>query len=206
MSKKRFTGDYGQVRDMIIVEATWLGYFEPYSEIPISSFVHDMMVKRGQEKLAEEHGLLPFNAKVLAPTRTVCEKIMSLVRFSYGENPIENLRIKIRHAYDLHQLLNTKEFSDFFYSDSFAEMLLKVGQDDVASYKSNNQWLKNHPNEAIIFKDLDAVWDQIKGSYSNDFRALVFGSDFPDSEEILRTIRKIKERLTAIKWAVTVRE
>ena len=26
---KEFTGDYGQIRDVIIVEATWLGYFEP---------------------------------------------------------------------------------------------------------------------------------------------------------------------------------
>ncbi|MDR6846207.1 hypothetical protein J2W95_002918 [Flavobacterium granuli] len=35
-------------------------------------------------------------------------KIMVLVRFSYGENVIEYLRIKIGHAYDLHQLLQQK--------------------------------------------------------------------------------------------------
>ncbi len=28
--EKKFTGNYGQVRDVIVVEATWLGYFEPY--------------------------------------------------------------------------------------------------------------------------------------------------------------------------------
>lgn len=82
---------------------------------------------------------------------------MSLVRFSYGENPIKDLRLKIRHVYDLHQLLQVKEFSDFFDSDGFINMLLKVGQDDVASYKSNNQWLKHHPNEALIFKDQEAT-------------------------------------------------
>lgn len=29
---KKFNGDYGQVRDVIIVESTWLGYYEPYTK------------------------------------------------------------------------------------------------------------------------------------------------------------------------------
>ena len=28
---KEFTGDFGQVRDVIVLEATWLGYYEPYT-------------------------------------------------------------------------------------------------------------------------------------------------------------------------------
>jgi len=28
---KEFNGYYGQVRDVIILESTWLGYYEPYS-------------------------------------------------------------------------------------------------------------------------------------------------------------------------------
>ena len=28
---KEFKGDYGQVRDVIILESTWLGYYEPYT-------------------------------------------------------------------------------------------------------------------------------------------------------------------------------
>lgn len=165
-----------------------------------------MMVRAGQVKLAKEYGLQPFNGKVLAPIRTICEKIMSLVRFSYGDNPIKNLQKKIWHAYDLHQLLSAKEFSEFFYSDAFVDILLKVGQDDVTSYKSNNRWLKNHPNEAIIFKDLDKVWDQLKGAYNNDFKKLAFGDDFPTSEEILITLHKIKDRLSPIHWTVTIPE
>jgi hypothetical protein len=30
----------------------------------------------------------------LEPIRTLCEKIMSLVRFSYGENPVDDLKKK----------------------------------------------------------------------------------------------------------------
>ena len=37
---KEFKGSYGQVRDVIVVEATWLGYFEPYTTKTIS-WQHD---------------------------------------------------------------------------------------------------------------------------------------------------------------------
>jgi hypothetical protein len=203
---KLFTGEYGQVRDLVIVEATWFGYFEPYTEMPINSFVYDMMVKRGQQALANEYALLPFTAKVLSPRRTICEKIMSLVRFSCGEDPIEDLRLKIRHVYDLHQLLQLKEFSLFLSSGNFEDMLVKVGQDDVASYRSNNQWLKNHPVEARIFKDLENTWNQIKEAYESEFRAMVFGEEFPTSDQILQTLNQIKQRLSSIEWNVKVGE
>jgi Nucleotidyl transferase AbiEii toxin, Type IV TA system len=106
---KEFTGGYGQIRDVIIVEATWFGYFEPFSIRTINSFIGEMMIETGQEKLAEEYEMLSFKVRVLEPTRTICEKIMSLVRFSYTENPIADLRNKIRHCYDLHQLLSQAE-------------------------------------------------------------------------------------------------
>ena len=138
---KEFTGNYGQVSDVIIVEATWLGYYEPYTTKSLSSFVGDMMIKNGQSKIAEEKGMMPFDVLALEPVRTLCEKIMSLVRFSYAEEPIEGLKKKIRHTYDLYQLLQNKELSTFFDSALFEKMLLKVANDDVASYKNSNQWL-----------------------------------------------------------------
>ena len=94
---KEFQGDYGQVRDFILVEATWLGYYEPYKTMPVCSFVGEMMMKTGKSEIAEANGLLPFDVLVLEPVRTLCEKIMSLVRFSYTEEPLEDLKKKIRH-------------------------------------------------------------------------------------------------------------
>jgi len=159
---KQFEGNYGQVRNVIVIEATWLGTFEPYTTKTVSSFVGSMMLNNGQTALAEANGLLPFELLVLEPTRTICEKIMSLVRFSYGENAIENLKKKVRHTYDLHQLLQQKEYSDFFDSTAFEEMLLKVANDDVFSYRNSNEWLVHHPNEAVMFKDLGERLERIK--------------------------------------------
>ncbi len=200
---KEFQGIYGQVRDVIVVEATWLGYFEPYTTSTICSFVGSMMLNNGQQVIAEANGLLPFELLVLEPTRTICEKIMSLVRFSYGENPIGDLKKKVRHTYDLHQLLQQKEYSDFLESTSFKEMLLKVANDDVSSYRNSNAWLIYHPGEAFIFKDLDNVWQELKVVYQGDYKNLVYGA-LPNEADVLETLKRIKSRLSTIKWTIEI--
>lgn len=200
---KEFLGSYGQVRDVIVVEATWLGYFEPYTTTTISSFVGSMMLNNGQHDIADTNGLLPFELLVLEPTRTICEKIMSLVRFSYGENPIADLKKKVRHTYDLHQLLQQKEYSDFLDSTAFKEMLLKVANDDVLSYRNSNAWLIYHPNEGLIFKDLENVWQELKVVYHGDFKNLVYGP-LPNQADVFKTLKRIKEKLSAIEWTIEI--
>lgn len=200
---KEFKGDYGQVRDVIILESTWLGYYEPYTTKSIVSFVGQMMLDNKQLDIAKENGLLPFDLLALEPIRTICEKIMSLVRFSYSENPIEDLKKKIRHTYDLHQLLQQDEFIKFFQSTAFDEMLLKVAYDDVASFRNNNQWLNNHPNEALIFRDLENVWSELKTIYSGDFKNLVYG-ELPKEEAVKETLKMIQERLKSISWTIKI--
>jgi len=198
---KEFKGDYGQVRDVIILESTWLGYYEPYTTKSIVSFVGQMMMDNKQSDIAKENGLLPFDLLALEPIRTICEKIMSLVRFSYGENPMDDLKKKIRHSYDLHQLLKQDVFSKFFHSTAFDEMLLKVANDDVASFRNNNKWLNCHPSEALIFKDLENVWNELKTIYNGDFKNLVYG-ELPKEEAVLETLKMIRERMVNVQWTI----
>ena len=200
---KAFNGAYGQVRPKIIVEVTWLGYHEPYCTKSINSFVGQMMYENDQHEIAKEYGMLPFELKVLEPTRTICEKIMSLVRFSYGENPLVDLKNKIRHTYDLHQLLQQDELLQFFRSSEFDEMLLKVANDDVLSFKNNNKWLIHHPTDCMIFKELETVWNELKPTYQGDFKALVYSS-FPDERAVLSSLKLIQERIRGIIWNITV--
>ncbi len=191
---KEFQGNYGQVRDVIVVEATWLGYYEPCTTKKLNSLVGEMMQNNGQDQIALEYGLQSFDVSVLEPVRTLCEKIMSLVRFSYGENPIEDLKQKIRHTYDLHQLLQQPEFSNFFHSAAFDEMLLKVANDDIASFKNNNRWLVHHPNEALIFKDLDQVWNELRVAFNGDFKNLVYGV-LPSDEAVFEYNEEDKSQI-----------
>ena len=128
---------------------------------------------------------------------------MSLVRFSYSEDPIENLRFKVRHTYDLHKLLKQNELSAFFHSPTFDDMLLKVANDDVASFKNNNEWLTYHPNESLFFNDLENVWRELMPVYNGEFKNLVYG-ELPDEKVVFETLTEIRERLKAISWTILV--
>ncbi len=196
---KEFSGEFGQVRDSIIIEASWLGYFEPNENREIKTLIAEMMDKNDQTQLISEYGLEPFNVSVLKPTRTLCEKIMSLVRFSYSEDGISDLKSKVRHIYDIYKMLDVPEIKDFFNSEKFDQMLLKVAQDDIESYKSNNEWLKNHPKDALIFSDRIKVWNEIEPVYKADFGKLVYG-ELPDAKEMVRTLEKVNNRLQNIDW------
>jgi hypothetical protein len=123
---------------------------------------------------------------------------MSLVRFSYGENPIENLKKKVRHLYDIHLLLEFNGINKFFFSEEFDKMLLSVKDDDKIN-QLNEQWLKFHPREAIIFSNSEYIWEQIRKDYSNDFKDFVYG-ELPHENLIYSTIQKISERLRNINW------
>ncbi len=110
---------------------------------------------------------------------------------------------KIRHTYDLHQLLNQAAFSEFFYSKYFDEMLLKVANDDVVSFRNNNRWLIHHPNKALIFKNLENVWNELKTTYTGAFSDLVYGEP-PEEGDVFKTLKMIQERLEKIAWTVKI--
>lgn len=143
----------------------------------------------------------PFEVNVLSPKRTICEKIMSLVRFSNSESPIEDLKNKIRHIYDIHFLLKDKSINNFFSSVEFENMLQKVGNDDAFSFKNNNEWLKKHPASALIFYKPESTCEQLKNTYRGSFKELVYGA-FPKESEIMETIKKVSERLNKIEWTM----
>ena len=198
---KYFTGNYGQVRDNIIVESTWLGNFEPYTTAKVSSFIYEMMLQNNQQQLIDEYEMNPFTVLVLNPERTLCEKIMSLVRFSQTLEPINDLRNKIRHTYDIHLMLRDNKIKAFFRSNEFETMLLQVANDDITSFKNNNKWLTNHPAKAIIFSETTDTWNKIKDVYISSFSELVFG-EIPPEAEILKTLTAVADRLKPIDWNI----
>jgi len=198
---KTFEELFGQIRDNLIVEATWLGSFEPFEKGKVSSLIYEMIIETNQQQIADEYDLNPFEVNVLSPKRTFCEKIMSLVRFSYTVNPIEVLNNKIRHIYDLNQMLKNKKITDFFNSPEFEKLLKIVANDDKLSFKSGNEWLQNHPTQAIIFKESVDIWDKMKTTYLSTFNKLVYG-ELPTEDEILETLKKLSERMENIEWEI----
>lgn len=198
---KLFEGDFGQVREHVVVEATWLGNFEPFSNMQVTSYIYEMMKSKGQDELIVQYNMAPFAIQVLSKLRTFCEKIMSLVRFSRTEEPIGHLRNKIRHVYDIHQMLKDEEIQQFFESSGFDDMLIKVGNDDMIGYKNNNNWIPEHPSTAIIFDKPQEVWAQLSTAYKSGFKDLVTGK-LPAEDELIDTLNQVAARLKKIEWNI----
>ena len=197
-SKAGFSGLFGHVREFIIIEASWLGNYEPYTNELVSCYLTELMVATKQDALIIEHNMQPFTVKVLSKERTFCEKIMSLVRFSQTEDAYFDLSNKIRHIYDIHMMLKNDELIIFFESPDFDEMLITVGKDYIISFKNNNGWLSNHPSNAIIFLEPEATWYKIKNTYAN-FKEMVTGT-LPLESEMVITLKTVSDRLKTINW------
>lgn len=199
------SGDFGQIRDRIIIESSWLGSHEPNLTFEINSLLAETIIKTGNTQIVEDYQLQSFKVQVLAPSRTFCEKIMSLIRFSYFENNIDELKLKVRHTYDLHKLLSTVEIQDFVESNEFKLMMLKVASDDLDSFQKNLIWISNHPAESLFFKKLGEIWPKLVQTYKTDFRNLVYGQ-LPDPDLVFESLNKIATRLKDIDWHIDMGE
>lgn len=98
-------------------------------------------------------------------------------------------------------MLKDKEINNFFNSEEFDRMLQKVGNDDIFSFKNNIEWLKDHPVSAVIFNQPKNIWKQLKNTYNNSFKELVYG-EFPTEKDILVTLEIISKRLKEVEWNI----
>ena len=197
-------GKYGEVKDDITLEVSHLGNFKPNVTKPIRTLIADYINSTPNIELITQFGLGDFEVKALAVERTFCEKIISLVRFSYTESPITDLSNKVRHTYDLTLLLRLDSIKDFVNSDSFGIMLLQVAKDDDKAIPNNKEWLYNHPREALIFSDTLMVWNVLKKVYTGTkFNELLIGNEKPPHEnDIFETLVFLSERIELISWEV----
>ena len=197
-------GKYGEVKDDITLEVSHLGNFKPNVTKPIRTLIADYINSTQKIELITQFGLGDFEVKALAVERTFCEKIISLVRFSYTESPITDLSNKVRHTYDLTLLLRLDSIKDFVNSDSFGIMLLQVAKDDDKAIPNNKEWLYNHPREALFFSDTVMVWNVLKKVYTGTkFNELLIGNEKPPHEnDIFETLVFLSERIEVISWEV----
>ncbi len=200
--KNGMDGAFGHVRDEIVVEVSSYGSPHPSSTIEIHSMITGLIASTGNVDLITKYELEPFKVIVLDIERTFCEKVISLVRFSYTENPIKDLADKVRHTYDLHQLLKLEQIQDFLSSEEFSKILNQVGKDDDKAIPNDKEWLSQHPIEALIFNDLDGVWNKIKSTYNSSFKELLTG-ELPDEGDVLKSLNAIKNRVGEIKWEMS---
>jgi predicted nucleotidyltransferase component of viral defense system len=190
--------NFGYASDNLILEINSFTNPSPYKKMSVSSLLAEFL--RGiDDKMIDEYELQDIEVNVLDITRTFTEKIMGIIRAGYSENPMDSLREKIRHIYDLHKLLTTVEIQEFLTTSSqqFSSILSAVKLDDQKNVEFQGDWMNKSPLKSFLFNNPKAVLEDLEDYYLNDFSSLVYG-ELPTISELVDSMNQIKEAMSRI--------
>lgn len=85
----------------------------------------------------------PFELNVLDKRRTLCEKAVSLIRFSFEDDAIAGVASKIRHFYDLYYLLQDNECIEYL-NTIFPEDVIQLIIHDKAEFDRPPKWKNSY--------------------------------------------------------------
>ncbi len=171
-------------------------YANPYTYInrEISSFLSDYLIAINRNDLIEQYDLNPFSIKVLDIRRTLIEKMVSLLRFSFETDVVKALSTKIRHFYDLYYLANDKECAEYLQSYEFKKDLSELLIHDQQEFDIPEGWQTKTIKESPLFKEFSTLWTILSVVYQNELTPLAF-SDIPDEKLIAESFMKILKQL-----------
>jgi predicted nucleotidyltransferase component of viral defense system len=181
----------------VLLEVNAFARPHPSQWRPVQSYAGQFLVQRGEMGLVAQHGLAPFEVLVLALERTLVEKVLALARAGYAPDPVNELQAKIRHAYDLHQLLQQPALQAFLASPMFETLLAEVRADDARNQEFQGEWATHPLAEARLFSDGGRTWQQLVPTYQGAFRQLVYGA-LPLAAAIGQTLGQVGARLRAL--------
>lgn len=184
----------GQITDSLLLEVNAFADPEPYKRMLLSSYVADFFRQSGQEAAVAEFELESFEINVLCTSRTVCEKIMGLVKASYGDNHIANINGKIRHLYDVYYLMQDEFTKEFVSSAQFKEMADKVIACDRETFRAV-PWFDQPLSVACVFENLKGIWPQLSSTYNGVFKDMVVGEELPSPDELFAVTLDIHTQL-----------
>lgn len=173
----------------VIVEINTYGNPYPFVKLEVTPFITEMMEKRGLNNLIGELDMEPFTLKVLDKRRTLCEKMVSLIRFSFEEDGIKGLSSKIRHFYDLHFLLQDEECQKYLTGEYPTE-LKKLIAHDKREFDRPPLWRGANILTSLLFTDFDATWRQLSSTYKSEVGALSYG-ELPSADAIAESMKQL---------------
>lgn len=162
----------------------------PYTEKSLRSYLAEFLIWRNESDLIKEHNLESFNIKVLNIERTLCEKLLSLLRISY--KGIDSLKEKIRHFYDLTLLLKEDTVIKMINEKNY-DMLDAAYQDDKIHTTFYGDWMNTPFIDSPLFEQFDEIWKSLRNQYQRELTELSWSEKIPTNEEIKDAFLILKE-------------
>lgn len=180
----------------VIVEINTYGNPYPFERRSVKSFITEVFEQRGLVKEIEQYDMTPFELNVLDKRRTMCEKIVSLIRFSFEADSITGLSSKIRHFYDLHFMCKDHECREYLNGD-FPKNLIELIAHDKAEFDRPPLWKDSDILTSILFTDFDGAWKVLASKYKSELGELTYGK-LPTPEEIAASVKPLMEYVKGI--------
>ena len=178
----------------LLIEINTYGNPYPYVKEKISSFMGDYLIAINRQDLLEQYNLKPFVINVLDKRRTILEKTVSLLRFSFTEDTLTALAGKIRHFYDLYYLTNNKECADYIQSSTFYRDLQELFINDQTEFDTPQGWTSKMVNDSPLLYDFTTLWQGLRSTYQTELRPLAF-IEIPDEKQIEKAFIELTEQI-----------
>ena len=178
----------------LLIEINTYGNPYPYVKQEITSFITEYFKVENLTDLLEQYGLQSFILNVLDKRRTMLEKIVSLLRFSFDENPKTELSKKIRHFYDLFYLTNNAECADYIQSAEFYNDLQELFAYDQTEFDIPKGWTNKVISNSPLLIEFSEFWKSLKVTYKDELSNLAF-VEIPDEQLIEETFLKLIKRI-----------
>ncbi|MCZ2222681.1 MAG: nucleotidyl transferase AbiEii/AbiGii toxin family protein [Chitinophagales bacterium] len=171
------------VQKRIIVEINSFANPYPFVQQEITSFITEFLTATNQTEAIKEYGLNAFTLNILDKRRTMLEKLVSLIRFSYSENPSKELAKKIRHFYDLYYLTNDKDCVEYLQSLKFKNDLAELLAYDQQEFDEPQGWQTKTIADSPLINDFSELWENLRSTYQSELIPLAY-SKIPNEKLI----------------------
>ena len=168
----------------------------PFVQIEMQSFLAEYLQRNESSRaIIDEYQMHPFIINVLDKRRTLLEKTVSLLRFSFAEES-EQLASKIRHFYDLYFLMQDQECREYIESEQFKNEFKALYAHDQESFDHPKGWNRQPHTASPLLMDFDAVWQQLRRTYETKIPPLAYVQPIPPADAAAEAFKRIVEVLT----------
>jgi predicted nucleotidyltransferase component of viral defense system len=178
----------------LLIEINTYGNPYPFVKQEITSFITEFFLAEKRSDFLEKYDMQKFLLNVLDKRRTMLEKIVSLLRFSFDENAKTELSKKIRHFYDLYYLAKNTECAEYIQSDEFFSDLQEVFTHDQTEFDIPQGWTKKQISDSPLLTEFLMFWNTLKITYKDELSNLAF-MQIPDERLIEESLMKIIKRI-----------
>lgn len=187
-------GDFGQTSPELLIEVNSFTKPEPFESRELQTLIAEVLAGKNETDLIAQYELEDFSINVLSVRRTLVEKILGVIKDSYNDDPVAKLSDRIRHLYDICQILKHDEYRNFVAGKDFKPLCELCIEDEKAGFFKHSDCFEHPLIDAPIFSEFGNWRVSLDVTYTGAFSNLVYG-ELPTMSDIEEAFDFIKGNL-----------